>query len=86
VALLWDVDRAEPVVRERLDSPGEEFAHAAVSADGRVVLTAAQYTARVRTTGVEEAERRVCAAAGAPLTDGEWRFRVPGIGYQRPCG
>ncbi|MFJ4620389.1 helix-turn-helix domain-containing protein [Streptomyces sp. NPDC088812] len=83
--LLWDVDRPEPVLRERLDSPGEPFGDAAVSADGRTVVTAAGYTARVWTTGTEEAERRVCAAAGAPLTEAEWRVRVPGIGYRRTC-
>ncbi|MEU1177502.1 helix-turn-helix domain-containing protein [Streptomyces sp. NPDC005820] len=84
-ALLWSVDRAAPVLRERLDSPGETFGDAAVSADGRTVLTAVRYTARVWTTGAAEAERRVCASVGTPLTETQWRLRLPGIAYQRPC-
>ncbi|MFI5799351.1 helix-turn-helix domain-containing protein [Streptomyces sp. NPDC051677] len=84
-ALLWDTGRADPVVRERLDSPGETFDDAAVSADGRTVLTADHYTARVWTTDVAQAERQVCATVGAPLTEAQWRLRLPGIDYQRPC-
>ncbi|MCX4905320.1 helix-turn-helix domain-containing protein [Streptomyces sp. NBC_00878] len=85
VALLWDVGRPEPVVRERLESPGETFDDATVSGDGRTVLTADRYTARLWTTDTEAVTRRVCATITAPLSRSQWERRFPGLDHRTPC-
>jgi WD40 repeat protein/transcriptional regulator with XRE-family HTH domain len=84
---LWDIsDPSHPRLEDTLSTgQGETFA-VTFNADGTTLAASgSDDTLHLWQFEPEAAARSICALAGAPVTQSEWRQYVPNAPYQPPC-
>ncbi|HWG62724.1 MAG TPA: helix-turn-helix domain-containing protein [Streptosporangiaceae bacterium] len=84
---LWNTGHpAHPTLLADLTGPAGHVYSVSFSPGGRnLAAGSADGSVRIWDTGAGPAAASVCAMAGQPLTQGEWKSFLPGRAYQPPC-
>jgi len=84
---LWDIaDPAHPQLLDSLGAAEDEAFAVGFNPDDRVlVASGSDNTVHLWAYRADDAARRVCSLAGAPITRKDWALYIQGATYRPPC-